>query len=334
MNIVQGKAGNAGSAGGGSGASSVAATGGTWFAVRGRLREYQRSAVETTTRLVLGRTNTLLVAPTGSGKTHMFAAVVQAATAEGYRTLVVAHRRELLDQAHEKLERVGVESSIYRGGDGAFSPCDVVLASIQCGEPEGFTPDLIVVDEAHHAPAESYRGHMSGTLREHARGMTTPTRTITIVEALRDRAGWTQRQLAELAGLLPSVIEQHELRGVALTDHALLRLSQVFVVPVEALQGTAPIPGARPRLIDDNDPIVMKLLRAVDPDRHTVSDFDAARAAYNATVGARLQSGRAVDERLALAFLEAACLLRVEGAHVHTSAVLARAAAALFEARQ
>lgn len=60
----------------------------------------------------------------------------------------------------------------------------------------------------------------------------------------------------------------------------------------------------------------------------------AARAAYNATVGARLQSGRAVDERLALAFLEAACLLRVEGAHVHTSAVLARAAAALFEARQ
>jgi len=67
---------------------------------------------------------------------------------------------------------------------------------------------------------------MSGTPRETARGMTTPTRTITIVEALRDRAGWTQRQLAERAGLLPSVIEQHELRGVALTDHALLRLSQ------------------------------------------------------------------------------------------------------------
>ena len=152
--------------------------------------------------------------------------------------------------------------------------------------------------------------------------MTTPT--ITILEALRDRAGWTRRQLAERAGILPSVVEQHEVRGAVLTDHALLRLSQALVVPVEALQGAAPIPGARPRLLDDGDPNVMTLLRAIDPDRHTVSDFDAARAAYYATLAAYARGSEPLPEAVVLRLLEAARLLRVEGMRVETATVLAR----------
>jgi transcriptional regulator with XRE-family HTH domain len=155
--------------------------------------------------------------------------------------------------------------------------------------------------------------------------MTTSSRTITIVEALRDRAGWTHSYLAERSGVRKSVLVQHEHDGTPLAGGDVQRLAVAFAVPFEALRGNAPIPGARPRLIDDNDPIVMKLLRAIDPDRHTVSDFDAARKAYYELLSRRDNGAEPVSEAVVLCFLEAARLLRTSGMQVETVMVIARA---------
>ena len=88
--------------------------------------------------------------PTGTGKTYLLAAVVKAYVTEGSRRLVliVAHRRELVEQIQETCGRFGLS--------------DVVMVkSIQwlhlhLNEMEEM-PGMIVIDEAHHALAKSYR---------------------------------------------------------------------------------------------------------------------------------------------------------------------------------
>lgn len=121
------------------------------------LRDYQRGVVAKVIAALDRRKRTLLVAPTGSGKTVMFAEVVAHYAAEGLPVLVLAHRRELLTQAADKLAAAGVEASVYRGKGAPFEPRTVVVASVQTGAPPGFRARLVVVDEAHHAPAKSYR---------------------------------------------------------------------------------------------------------------------------------------------------------------------------------
>ncbi len=53
-----------------------------------------------------GRKRTLLVLPTGCGKTVCFASVIQERVRGGGRALIMAHRGELLDQAADKVKRV------------------------------------------------------------------------------------------------------------------------------------------------------------------------------------------------------------------------------------
>jgi len=106
----------------------------------------------------------LVVGPTGSGKTVVEAQVIRAAVAMGKRVLFIAHRIELVQQAIERLRNVGVE----------VGPRMHVM-TIQSGD---FPPaDLIVIDEAHHAPAESYRDLLKKYPRALVHGLTaTPFR--------------------------------------------------------------------------------------------------------------------------------------------------------------
>jgi superfamily II DNA or RNA helicase len=101
----------------------------------------------------------LLVLSTGAGKTVVFAAITQAAAARGRRVLILVHRRELIHQASAKLTQAGVTHGIIAAG---FQPSDhpVQVASVQTlirRIHHAAQPDLIVIDEAHHGVAGSWR---------------------------------------------------------------------------------------------------------------------------------------------------------------------------------
>jgi superfamily II DNA or RNA helicase len=105
----------------------------------------------------------LYALPTGTGKTVTFGAIHNALQAERPgKTLVLAHREELLDQAAGMFERSapGTVVGIEQGDRYAEKDCSVVIASVQTlsrGKRLGwFSPNLIITDEAHHAVAESY----------------------------------------------------------------------------------------------------------------------------------------------------------------------------------
>ena len=113
-----------------------------------------------------GHTRTLLVLPTGTGKTIVFASVAADQVRAGDRVLILAHRGELLEQAADKLQRsTGLVSAVEK----AESTCldswfRVVVGSVQTlqrtARLERFPQDYfgtIIIDEAHHAITDGYR---------------------------------------------------------------------------------------------------------------------------------------------------------------------------------
>src|SRR6476646_2745960 len=73
----------------------------------------------------------LLVAPTGSGKTLIAAELIRTATAKGKRILFLAHRRELIFQARDKLAEFGIEAGVILAGEQPDEEALVQVASIQ-----------------------------------------------------------------------------------------------------------------------------------------------------------------------------------------------------------
>jgi len=128
------------------------------------LRDYQKECVEKSVLALKEHDNTLVVAPTGSGKTIILSAIIKELLKEhpNYKVLVLAHRNELVTQNREKFSRVceGVTTSIVNGSSKDWSG-QVVFAMEQtvtrennlCNMPK---IDLFVIDEAHHAPADGY----------------------------------------------------------------------------------------------------------------------------------------------------------------------------------
>jgi superfamily II DNA or RNA helicase len=117
-----------------------------------------------------GDRSTLLVLPTGTGKTVVAGMIARRALDEfARRTLFIAHREELIYQAEDKLQRFELTTAIEMGDQHArdpgsfFGAPDVVIATVQTlqgrrlesWDPRAF--GLIVVDEAHHARAQTYR---------------------------------------------------------------------------------------------------------------------------------------------------------------------------------
>lgn len=131
------------------------------------LRPYQKVAIDgARERFRAGDRSTLVVMPTGCGKTIVFTEMARLAAQRGGRTLVLAHRKELVEQARDKIQRFGgVDAGIDMGTEkpDTLTPPTVVVASVQTlhkrrlaqYDPGEF--GLIVVDEAHHATAASYR---------------------------------------------------------------------------------------------------------------------------------------------------------------------------------
>lgn len=124
------------------------------------LRSYQREMKHRLYEKWWGGSRSVMVQmPTGTGKTFLMAAVVRENAADG--VLVVTHRIELVEQISETLSRFGVRHGVIAGGRKALLAENVRVASIQtlsrCIDSLSFCPSVVVVDEAHHALAKTYR---------------------------------------------------------------------------------------------------------------------------------------------------------------------------------
>lgn len=130
------------------------------------LRPYQVEARDSVLREWQdGKQKILLVLPTGTGKTIVFAAVTRECVTDGGRVLILAHRGELLDQASDKLfKTTGLKCAVEKAEQSCLNSWyRVVVGSVQTlmrdkrlhQFPSDYF-DYIIIDEAHHALSDSY----------------------------------------------------------------------------------------------------------------------------------------------------------------------------------
>lgn len=133
------------------------------------LRDYQAATIDALTAAWdRGLNRAAAVLPTGSGKTVIFSHAAKRAHDQGRRTLILAHREELLHQAADKLRAVapGIPLAVVKAAQNKHQDAAVVIASVQTlARPNRRRQiediGLLIVDEAHHAAADTYRDIMS-----------------------------------------------------------------------------------------------------------------------------------------------------------------------------
>lgn len=131
------------------------------------LRPYQQQAKDAIfSEWKNGIKKTLLVLPTGCGKTIVFAKVAEECVKGGSRVLILAHRGELLDQAADK---IGKSTGLGCATEKAEQTCigswfRIVVGSVQSMMREKRLNQFpnnyfntIIIDEAHHCISESYQ---------------------------------------------------------------------------------------------------------------------------------------------------------------------------------
>lgn len=205
------------------------------------LRPYQERAItELRAQYAAGKRSVVAVLPTGAGKTVIGSAVIRSAVARGKRVLFLVHRQELLSQSVAKLEASGVtDLRIIQAGSDLGNPrAMVAVASIPTltrwteRQPEA---ELLVVDEAHHVIAKTWRRLADHYATAMILGLTaTPERSDgrplgDIFEALV--VGATVRELTELGNLVPC-------RVYAPMD--VLEQKHIALSPLDAYQRYAP----------------------------------------------------------------------------------------------
>jgi len=146
-----------------------------------QLRPYQEECVGQVFESWRDYQRSLIVIPTGGGKTIIFANIAHKAPG---RTLILAHREELLTQARDKIKMaVGRDAGLERAESFADSYYRIVVGSIQTLQRRytRFAPDYftnIIVDEAHHVAAESYQTVLRHFEKANVLGVTaTPDRS-------------------------------------------------------------------------------------------------------------------------------------------------------------
>lgn len=151
-------------------------------------RPYQQKAAAAIHReWDAGNKKTLVVMPTGTGKTIVFASIVNDQVAKGEHVLILAHREELLHQASDKLKMVtGLETVLEKAQSSALdSDKMVVVASVQTLSKQNrlmkYPRDYfgtIIIDEAHHTAAKTYKGILEHFIDAKVLGVTaTPDRS-------------------------------------------------------------------------------------------------------------------------------------------------------------
>lgn len=131
------------------------------------LRPYQQEAKQAVFHeWDTGNLKTLLVLPTGCGKTVVFAKITEECVRSGERVLILAHRGELLEQAADKIGKAtGLKCAVEKAEDSCIgSWYRVVVGSVQSlmrekriGQFANDYFDTIIVDEAHHCISDGYQ---------------------------------------------------------------------------------------------------------------------------------------------------------------------------------
>lgn len=150
------------------------------------LRPYQQEAKDAVLQEWDKVNRTLLVLPTGTGKTVVFAKIAEECVRRGSRVLILAHRGELLEQAADKIDKsTGLKCAVEK----AESTCmgswfRITVGSVQSMQREKrleqFPEDYfgtIIIDEAHHCISDGYQKVLKHFSRSRVLGVTaTPDR--------------------------------------------------------------------------------------------------------------------------------------------------------------
>lgn len=261
-----------------------------------QLRPYQQAALEAVRESYRGgRRRVLVVMPTGTGKTVLFAEIARIARGP---VLVLAHRQELVEQARSKMaawcdDVVAVEMAGRRGltrPDG--TPPRIAVASVQTlgRRLRDLPPDhfrMIVVDEAHHAAADSYRtilDHFSA----HVLGVTaTPDRS--------DRVS--------LGEVFEEVAFEYDLRA-AISDGWLSPIRSFFVETKADFSGVRKVAGelstADMERVLTKEPHLVEVARPILRERGGRPAIVFAASVAHSRALARVLSELAGDPRLAV----------------------------------
>ena len=200
-------------------------------------RPYQRDAIDSVLDEFTRVSSTLIVEPTGTGKTVIFAEIIRIMTEHGGRALVIAHRFELIQQAYGTIKQiVGSTPDIEMADQRADNPYEhrhdgpatTVIASVQTlnarqgdgKRMERFDPmdfKILVIDEAHHAVASSYQAVIDWYLAGN------PDGKILGVTATPDRA-----DESALGKVFDTVAHDYEINQ-AIDDGWLVPIDQEFV---------------------------------------------------------------------------------------------------------
>jgi superfamily II DNA or RNA helicase len=150
------------------------------------LRNYQREVIDRiSAAIAAGHRRLLLIAPTGAGKTIIAAEIIADAIRKGRRALFLGHRRELLTQASAKLYAAKVDHALLLPGFPPRPGEPVQIASIATLHARAIrtasidlpNADIVILDEAHHALARTYRRLLEAYPKAVIIGMTaTPCR--------------------------------------------------------------------------------------------------------------------------------------------------------------
>lgn len=135
-----------------------------------QLRPYQQKAKKEIFEAWDEVDNVMFQMPTGTGKTRLFTSIISDINKysihrrEAVKILIIAHRTELIDQIGESLDRYRVGHNFMAGGRDRKHKYPVYVASIQTitnahniKDAKKLNVQFVIIDEAHHALAASYR---------------------------------------------------------------------------------------------------------------------------------------------------------------------------------
>jgi len=148
------------------------------------LRPYQKEAIQKIREAYIsGNKSILVVSPTGSGKGVILSEIIKSANDKGKRVLFLVHRREILFQVSAYMDRYEIPHGVILSGEEYIGGNLVELATVQTLRNRMKNhyykmAEIVIIDEAHHATAETYWS----IIREYADNMTigftaTPCRT-------------------------------------------------------------------------------------------------------------------------------------------------------------